>query len=39
MEKRQPPHQILPGKVVICLKKTETAAMPITLYQYQLKVV
>jgi hypothetical protein len=25
------------GKVVICLQKTETRSMFITLYQYQLK--
>jgi hypothetical protein len=32
MEKRQPLQQMLVGKVVICLQKTETRSMPITLY-------
>jgi hypothetical protein len=38
MEKRQPFQQMLLGKVVICLQKTETRFMLITLYGYQLKV-
>jgi hypothetical protein len=32
MEKRQPLQQMLSGKVIICLQKTETRSMPITLY-------
>jgi hypothetical protein len=32
MEKRQPLQQILLGKVVICLQKSETRSMPITLH-------
>jgi hypothetical protein len=32
MESRQPLQQILRGKVVICLQKTETRSMPVTLY-------
>jgi hypothetical protein len=32
MEKRQPLLQMLLGKVAICLQKTETISMPITLY-------
>jgi hypothetical protein len=32
MEKRYPLQQLLLGKVVICLKKTETRSMPVTLY-------
>jgi hypothetical protein len=32
MEKRQPLQQMLLGKVVICLQKTETRSMFITLY-------
>jgi hypothetical protein len=32
MEKRQPFQQMLLGKVVICLQKTETRSMPVTLY-------
>jgi hypothetical protein len=31
MEKRQPLQQMLKGKVVICLQKTETRSMLITL--------
>jgi hypothetical protein len=38
MEKTQPLQQMLLGKVVICLQKTETRSMPVTLYKYQLKV-
>jgi hypothetical protein len=38
MEKRQPLQQILLGKVAICLQKTETRSMPVTLYWYQVKV-
>jgi hypothetical protein len=38
MENRQPLQQILLGKVVIFLQKTETRFMSITLYYYQLKV-
>jgi hypothetical protein len=30
--KRQPLQQMLLGKVVICLQKTEIRSMPITLY-------
>jgi hypothetical protein len=37
MEKRQPLQQLLLTKVVICLQKTETTPMLITLYWYQLK--
>jgi hypothetical protein len=36
-QKRQPLQQMLLGKVVICLQKTETRSMFITLYWYQLK--
>jgi hypothetical protein len=32
MEKKQPLQQMLLGKVVICLQKTETRSMFITLY-------
>jgi hypothetical protein len=32
MEKRQPLQQILLGKMVIYLQKTETRSMPVTLY-------
>jgi hypothetical protein len=32
MEKRQPLQQMLLGKVIICLQKTETTSMPVTLY-------
>jgi hypothetical protein len=28
---------MLQGKLVICLQKTETRSMPVTLYKYQLK--
>jgi hypothetical protein len=38
MEKRQPLQQMLLGKEVICLQKTEARPMPVTLYKYQLKV-
>jgi hypothetical protein len=31
MEKRQPLQQMLLAKVVICLQKTETGSVPITL--------
>jgi hypothetical protein len=31
-EKRQPLQQMLLGKVVICLQKTETRSMPVILY-------
>jgi hypothetical protein len=34
----QPPQKMLLGKVVICLKKTETRSMPINLYKCELKV-
>jgi hypothetical protein len=37
-EKRQPLQQMLLGKLGICLQKTETRSMPVTLYKYQLKV-
>jgi hypothetical protein len=37
MENRQPLQQMLLGKIVICLQKTETRSMSITLYKYQLK--
>jgi uncharacterized protein (DUF736 family) len=37
MENRQPLQQMLLGKVVIRLQKTETRSMSITLYYYQLK--
>jgi hypothetical protein len=37
MEKRQPLQQMVLGKVAICLEKTETRTMFITLYWYQLK--
>jgi hypothetical protein len=36
-EKRQPTQQMLFGKEVISLQKTETRSMFITLYYYQLK--
>jgi hypothetical protein len=32
MEKRQSLQQMVLGKVAICLKKTETRSIPITLY-------
>jgi hypothetical protein len=32
MEKRQPLKEMLLGKLVICLQKTETQSMPVTLY-------
>jgi hypothetical protein len=35
MEKRQPLQQMLLGKLDICLQKTETRSMFITLYKYQ----
>jgi hypothetical protein len=38
MEKRQPLHQVLLGKLDICMQKTETRSMSFTLYKYQLKV-
>jgi hypothetical protein len=38
MENRQPLKQMLLGKVVICLQKTEARYMPITMYWHQLKV-
>jgi hypothetical protein len=38
MEKRQPLQQILLGGVVICLQKTESRSMPITLHEYEIKV-
>jgi hypothetical protein len=38
MEKRQSLQQMLLGKLDICLQKTETRSMPVTLYKYQLKV-
>jgi hypothetical protein len=38
VEKRQPLQQMLLGKVVICLQKTKTISMFVTLYKYQLKV-
>jgi hypothetical protein len=31
MEKRQPLQQMLLGKVIICLEKTETRSMSVTL--------
>jgi hypothetical protein len=37
MEKREPPHQMLLGKVVMHLQKIETRFMLITLYWCQLK--
>jgi hypothetical protein len=37
MEKRQPIQQMMLEKVVIHLQETETRAMSITLYYYQLK--
>jgi hypothetical protein len=37
MEKRQPLQQMVLGKVAICLQKTETIFMLLTLYEYQLK--
>jgi hypothetical protein len=37
MEKRQPLQQILLGKVVICLQKTETRSVFITLYSINSK--
>jgi hypothetical protein len=36
MEKRQPLQQMLLGKVIICLQKTETRSMPVTLYQLKV---
>jgi hypothetical protein len=38
MEKREPLQQMVLGKMVICLQKTETRFLPTTLYWYQLKV-
>jgi hypothetical protein len=38
MEKRQPVQQMVLGEVAICLQKTDTGSMPVTLYWYQLKV-
>jgi hypothetical protein len=38
IEKRQLLQQMLLGKVVICLQKTETRSIPVTLYKYQFKV-
>jgi hypothetical protein len=38
MEKKEALQQMLLGKVVICLQKTETRSMPITLSKYQFKV-
>jgi hypothetical protein len=38
MENRQPLQQMVLGKVVIYLQKTETRSMFVTLYKYQLKV-
>jgi hypothetical protein len=38
MEKRQPLQQMLLGKLDICLQKTETGSMFVTLYKYQFKV-
>jgi hypothetical protein len=32
MEKKQLLQQMVLGKVVICLQKTETRSMPVTLY-------
>jgi hypothetical protein len=32
MEKTQPLEQMLPGKLAICLQKTETRSIPVTLY-------
>jgi hypothetical protein len=37
MEKRKPIQQMLLGKMVISLRKTETRSMFITLYQHQFK--
>jgi hypothetical protein len=34
MEKRQPLQQMLLGKLDICLQRTETISMPITMYKY-----
>jgi hypothetical protein len=38
MEKKQPLQQMFLGKLDICLQKTETRSMFVTLYKYQLKV-
>jgi hypothetical protein len=38
MEKRQPLQQMLLAKLDICIQKTETRSMFVTLYKYQLKV-
>jgi hypothetical protein len=38
MEKRKTLQQMLLGKLDICLQKTETRPMFVTLYKYQLKV-
>jgi hypothetical protein len=37
MEKRQPLQEMLLGKLDICMKKTETGSMAVTLDKYQLK--
>jgi hypothetical protein len=37
MEKRQPLQQMMLGKLVICMQKTENRSMSFTLYKYQLK--
>jgi hypothetical protein len=38
MEKRQPVQQMVLGEVAVCLQKTNTGSMLVTLYWYQLKV-
>jgi hypothetical protein len=38
-EKTTSSQQMLLGKIVICLQKTETGSIPISLYKYQLKVI
>jgi hypothetical protein len=38
MENRQPLQQMFLGKLDICLQKTETISLSLTLYKYQLKV-
>jgi hypothetical protein len=37
-KKRQPLQYILLGKLDICMQKTETRFISLTLYKYQLKV-
>jgi hypothetical protein len=38
MEKRQPFQQMFLGKLDLCLQKTKTRSMFVTLFKYQLKV-